>query len=71
MYVCICKRITDNQIHDAISRGARRLEDLSRELGVATGCGQCACFADELLGEAPAPSGAMTGVRQSVHPDAA
>lgn len=71
MYVCICKRITDSQIHDAIGRGARRLEDLSRELGVATGCGQCACYANELLGEAPAASGAMTGVRQSVHPDAA
>ena len=71
MYVCICKGITDTQIHDAIGRGARKLEDLSRELGVATGCGQCACFAAELLGDAPASSGAMTGVRQSVHPDAA
>ncbi len=71
MYVCICKRITDSQIHDAIGRGARKLEDLSRDLGVATGCGQCACFATEMLGEAPAASGAMTGVRKSVHPDAA
>ena len=71
MYVCICKRVTDSQIHEAIGRGARKLEDLSRELGVATGCGQCACFASELLGGAPAASGAMTGVRKSVHPDAA
>jgi bacterioferritin-associated ferredoxin len=44
---------------------------LSRELGVATGCGQCACFASEMLDGAPAGSGAMTGVRQAVHPDAA
>jgi len=71
MYVCICKRITDHQVHDAIGRGARSLEDLGRELGVATGCGQCACFASEMLERAPAASGAMTGVRQSVHPDAA
>lgn len=71
MYVCICNRVTDSQVHEAIGRGARRLEDLSRELGVATGCGQCACFAAEMLAEAPAASGAMTGVRQSVHPDAA
>jgi bacterioferritin-associated ferredoxin len=71
MYVCICKQITDRQIHEAIGRGARNLADLSRELGVATGCGQCACFATEMLGDAPAASGAMTGVRQSVHPDAA
>jgi bacterioferritin-associated ferredoxin len=71
MYVCICKRVTESQIHEAIGRGARRIEDLSRELGVATGCGQCACFASEMLDGAPAGSGAMTGVRQAVHPDAA
>lgn len=71
MYVCICKRITDSQVHAAIGRGARQLEDLSRELGIATGCGQCAEYAVELLGDAPAGSGAMTGVRQSVHSDAA
>lgn len=71
MYVCICKRVTDSQIHEAIGRGARKLEDLSRELGVATGCGQCACYATEILGEAPAASGAMRCVRKSVHPDAA
>jgi bacterioferritin-associated ferredoxin len=71
MYVCICKRITDSQIHEAIGRGARRLEDLSRELGVATCCGQCACFASGILEEAPAGSGALTAVREQVHPDAA
>ena len=71
MYVCICKRITDSQIHEAIGRGARNLQDLSRELGVATGCGQCACFAAEMLEDAPASSGALAGLRQSVHPDAA
>jgi bacterioferritin-associated ferredoxin len=71
MYVCICKGVTESQIHQAIGRGVRRLEDLSRELGLATGCGQCACYAAEMLDEAPAASGALTGVRQSVHSDAA
>ena len=71
MYVCICKSVTDSQIHEAIGRGARRLEDLSNELGVATGCGQCACHAADMLGQAPAASGALAAVRQSVHPDAA
>ena len=71
MYVCICKRVTDSQIHEAIGRGARKLEDLSRELGVATGCGQCACFASDLLEEAPAASGANMALREPVHPDAA
>ena len=46
MYVCICKGVTDSQIRDAVCDGATSLKDLSRELGVATGCGkcgQCAC----------------------------
>lgn len=70
MYVCICNGVTDRQIRDAVCRGARRLEDLSRELGVATGCGSCACVASELLAEAPAPSGSSSGPRQSLPSDA-
>jgi bacterioferritin-associated ferredoxin len=69
MYVCICKGVTDRQIHEAVGRGARKLEDLSRELGVATGCGQCACHAEEVLGGAPAASGAASGPCQSVRHD--
>jgi bacterioferritin-associated ferredoxin len=70
MYVCICKRVTDSQIHEAIGRGARKLQDLSKELGVATGCGQCACFAEELLEEAPAASGPNRALCEPVHSDA-
>jgi len=70
VYVCLCNGITDGQIREAIARGARRLEDLSRELGVASGCGSCACFAAEMLGDAPAPSGSHTGPRQAVPSDA-
>jgi bacterioferritin-associated ferredoxin len=71
VYVCLCKGITDGQIRDAIARGARQLDDLSRELGVATGCGGCACFAAELLGQAPAPGSCAAGPRQAVPSDAA
>ena len=71
MYVCLCNGITDGQIRDAIARGARRLEDLSRELGVATGCGSCACLASEMLGDAPAPGTSASGPRQAVPSDAA
>ena len=71
MYVCLCNGITDGQIREAISRGARRLEDLSRELGVATGCGSCACLASEMLGDAPAPGASPAGPRQAVPSDAA
>lgn len=71
MYICICNGVTDREIREAISRGARRLEDLSRELGVATGCGSCACAAGELLGDAPASSSPHHGPRQAVPSEAA
>jgi len=52
MYVCICKGVTDRDIQDAASRGARTVKDLRRELGVASDCGKCASCAREVLREA-------------------
>jgi bacterioferritin-associated ferredoxin len=52
MYVCICKSITDRDIREAASCGARTLKDLRRELGVASDCGKCATCAQEVLCEA-------------------
>ncbi len=42
MYVCICKGVTEREIHEAAGRGAHSLKDLRRELGVASECGKCA-----------------------------
>jgi len=52
MYVCICKGITDRDIREAASSGARSLKDLCRDLGVASDCGKCASCAQEVLCEA-------------------
>ena len=52
MYVCICNAVTDREIREAASRGARTLKDLRRELGVASDCGKCASCANEVLCEA-------------------
>ena len=52
MYVCICNSVTDCDIREAASRGARTLKDLRRELGVASDCGKCASCADDVLCEA-------------------
>jgi bacterioferritin-associated ferredoxin len=49
MYVCLCKSITDRQIRRAADRGARSLAELSRHLGLATGCGSCATTARQVL----------------------
>lgn len=49
MYVCICSAVTDGQIREAADDGARDLRDLSRRLGVATGCGRCVAEARRIL----------------------
>ena len=51
MYVCICNNVTERDIERAVRAGARSLDCLARELGVSTCCGQCHCFAGEVLNE--------------------
>lgn len=41
MYVCVCNRVTDTQIRDAAERGVASLDDLCRQLKVASCCGRC------------------------------
>lgn len=62
MYVCVCKAVTDRQIHEAARGGARTLGDLRRELGITMDCGRCASCAHQCLkaarqGDAPATAG--------------
>ena len=49
MYVCVCKAVTERQVREAVSDGARSLKDLRRELGVTSDCGQCAACARQCL----------------------
>lgn len=56
MYVCICNGITDKQISAAVASGARSLQELRDELGVASQCGSCSDFAMSLIEDSqPAP----------------
>lgn len=41
VYVCVCNKVTDKQIRQAVDAGADSLEALSQELAVATCCGRC------------------------------
>lgn len=52
MYVCVCKAITDHQIRQAARNGVLTLDDLRRDLGVASECGNCAAYARQCLEEA-------------------
>ncbi len=52
MYICVCNGVTEREIRSTIEAGARSFGDLQRELGVASGCGQCKQEAKCLLREA-------------------
>jgi bacterioferritin-associated ferredoxin len=54
MIVCVCRRVSDRQIRQAVADGAQTLDCLSFELGVATQCGRCADCATRVLHEAQA-----------------
>ncbi|HEX7026055.1 MAG TPA: (2Fe-2S)-binding protein [Gammaproteobacteria bacterium] len=60
MYICICKAVTEDQVHRVIDQGAARLRDLQIQLGVATQCGACAGCARSILSERTSQN---TGVR--------
>ena len=51
MYVCLCKGITDTAIRNAVIEGAHSLRSVSKQLGVASECGQCACLAKSIIKE--------------------
>ncbi|HEX4986480.1 MAG TPA: bacterioferritin-associated ferredoxin [Burkholderiales bacterium] len=56
MYVCLCNGITESQIREAISGGARSLRELNACLGVASCCGKCADCAQQVVSESLASS---------------
>lgn len=49
MYVCNCAGITTRQIQAAVIDGALTVKQLKQQLGVASGCGKCACDAREVI----------------------
>lgn len=51
MYICLCNGITDRQIREAVCDGAHSLGELRGCLGVASHCGRCADYAEQVLRE--------------------
>jgi bacterioferritin-associated ferredoxin len=51
MYICLCNAITDRQIAQAASMGARSPSDLAQHLGVGLCCGRCVPSATAVLSE--------------------
>ena len=52
MYVCICKAVSDQDIHDAVADGAEDLDAIQSDLGAATGCGTCREHTQQVINEA-------------------
>jgi bacterioferritin-associated ferredoxin len=49
MIVCVCNNISDREIRQAVDLGLASMDELRRDLGVATCCGQCASYAADVL----------------------
>lgn len=49
MIVCVCNNISDREIRQAVDLGITSMDELRRDLGVATCCGQCATYANDVL----------------------
>lgn len=51
MIVCLCNRLNDAAVRQAIDSGAARPEDVHTRCGVEVGCGGCLKHIDAMLGE--------------------
>ena len=61
MIVCVCRRVSDRDIHRAARDGVQSFDELQDELGVATACGGCADCARDTWARACGVAGACTG----------
>ncbi len=56
MYICVCKAVTDKDIHKAINQGCCSRRMLKQTLGAGSVCGQCTPMIREMLDQAqPTP----------------
>jgi len=51
MIVCLCNRLNDQSVREAISTGAQRPEDVHTSCGVEVCCGGCLDHIDGMLRE--------------------
>lgn len=58
MIVCVCRRVSDRDIHRAAREGVGSFDDLQTETGVGTACGSCVDCALDAWDEACQCAGA-------------
>ncbi|MGX5913468.1 bacterioferritin-associated ferredoxin [Aliidiomarina sp. Khilg15.8] len=52
MYVCLCKAVSDKDIHRAVNDGVNTMRCLRQLNGVGSQCGRCTTHAKEVLTDA-------------------
>lgn len=52
MIICICRRINDKGVREAINAGARSPEAVQAHHGCEFNCGKCRCQMGEMISEA-------------------
>lgn len=65
MIICVCQAVSDRKIRAAVQSGAESLEDVQFQLGVASGCGQCAQAVCCLIAEEKKKHHAITNHTES------
>lgn len=63
MIVCVCRRVSDRDIHRAVHEGAGSFDALQSDLGVGTACGRCLDCARDAWAEACGCAGAAGAAR--------
>ena len=61
MYVCICARVRECDLRNAIQTGARTEESVGDACGAGTGCGSCLERICDLIDE-ESPSDTLVGI---------
>lgn len=51
MIVCVCNKVNDTQVTEAVRQGADSLDKLQASLGVGNCCGKCKFRAHRLINE--------------------
>ena len=51
MIVCVCNRLTEDEVRDAAAKGARTPETAYEKLGCEVQCGCCLDYAQEVIDE--------------------
>jgi bacterioferritin-associated ferredoxin len=58
MYVCVCRAVTDKDIHKAMAEGATTVRELKEKLRVTESCGSCLETVRHIVKQSQSPQAA-------------